>query len=123
MEADPKVIQALQASVAYAEKAQPLIEKAAQEEAAAAKLVPEVVDNLVKAGYLVAGQREKAAASLQSHVKALEALNKLATASQTSKAASEPPTLGAGVPPAAPASADGKTVKESEQIWQRAFGR
>jgi len=122
MEADPKVLQALQASVAYAEKAQPLIEKAAQDEAAAAKLVPEVVDNLIKAGYLVAEQREKAATSLTSHVKALEALNKLAAVTQTAKAAAAPPSLGAPVALAAPA-ATGGTVKESEQIWQRAFGR
>ncbi len=120
MEIDPNV---LQESVDFIAEAQPLLQKAAETEAAVAAAVPEVVDNLIKRGFVEANAREAAITNLQDPRKMLVALNKLAEIQTREKAASAPATMGAADASSSKvASNGGSKMKESDKVFLSRFG-
>jgi polyhydroxyalkanoate synthesis regulator phasin len=117
----------LQDVVAYVEKTNGILEKAASTEAEVANRAPAVVDALIKAGMLDADKRETAIDNVRDPLKTLESLRKTAEFMQkTASAAAKPAEMGSGAEmhKTAGSSESGKdTMKESDRIWMQHFGR
>ena len=123
MEVDAKVMQEL---VEYVGTTQPLLQEAAEQETKAAEmrtkvaaLAPTIVDVLIKQGFVPPEIRDRAIANIQDPIKALESLQKIASA-QTVKQA-EVPSMGTGADLAHTGS-DTRKMKESDQVFLRKFG-
>lgn len=120
MDIDPKD---LQLSVDYIAGAQPLLQKAAETEAAVAAFMPELVDKLIKRGFIEADARETAIKNLQDPVRALKSLEKLAEIQSREKTAAAPQTLGSAERSTSKtASNSGKPMKESDKVFLSKFG-
>lgn len=83
--------------------------------------VPQVVDALVKSGFVDAANRDSAIKTMQADpMKSLECLEKLASLMPvTSKS---PDSLGGVVATTAKTASQQTQKSESEQLWDRAFG-
>jgi hypothetical protein len=77
----------------YVEQTSKLLEKQASTDAEVAKRAPEVVDTLIKRGFINENARAKAIEAVHDPLKVLESLQK--TAEAVAKRESAPPTLGA----------------------------
>jgi len=102
--------------VDYIEKTGSLLNEVAMQKQAAAQQIPDVVDALIKRGFLERKDRERAVVALRDPVKALASLKK--TAESFHK---EPPTLGgpAVVKKASGASSSGS---EADAAFLRGIG-
>jgi hypothetical protein len=110
--------------VDYIEQTQPVLEKAAAVEAEVAKMVPQVVDELIEKGALAVNERDRAILNLQNPVKALKSLSVLA-GSMGEKNASAPPKLGGPAGQSKEASDNNgntKPMKESDRVFYERLG-
>lgn len=122
MEIDPNV---LQESVDFIAEAQPLLQKAAETEAAVAAAVPELVDNLIKRGFVEASVRDTAIKNMQDPLRLISAMNKLAEIQTREKAAAAPApaTLGAAEVSNSKTAGSGQSkMKESDKVFLSRFG-
>jgi polyhydroxyalkanoate synthesis regulator phasin len=83
----------LEGVIDYVEQTSKLFEKQASTDAEVAKRAPEVVDTLIKRGFINENQRVKAIEAVHDPLKVLESLQK--TAEAVARRESAPPTLGA----------------------------
>lgn len=101
--------------VSYIEKTSALLGEVAMKKQAAAQRAPEVVDVLIKRGFLEARDRARAIVAIQDPVKAMESLKKTAEQSFV-----PPPTIGR---PAQEKHAAGKGTKsEADLAFERGIG-
>ena len=108
--------------VDYVEKAQPIIEKAAETEKKIAELAPTVVDALIEKGALDANDRDRAIVNIQNPVKALESMKKLAaTVGQVPKAPAVEP-MGTSENEKTAASNQSSEMSEADRRFFQAFG-
>jgi len=109
--------------VSYVQETQPIITKLAATEAKVAELAPKVVDTLIEKGALDASQRERAIVNIQNPVKALESLQKLASAQKSASKTTDPEPMGVPVNTKNASDDSGKSkMKESDAVWLRGFG-
>lgn len=112
--------EAVAGMVDYMESSQKLLQKIASEREAVRNNVPEVVDQLIKAGLLDSAARDTAIQTLgDSHIKALESLK---VAAETRSAA--PPLLGSSVSEksaAAPADPYNRFTSEADRNFEQAL--
>jgi hypothetical protein len=83
---------------------------------AAAALVPNVVETLVKCGYITNEQRQKAAQSLQEPVKVLDTLQRIALSTAVKSAEAEKASLGES---STPVKDNKSTVKTASTVGTR----
>jgi hypothetical protein len=83
----------LEGVIDYVEQTSKLLEKQASTDAEVSKRAPDVVDTLIKKGFINENQRAKAVEAVHDPLKVLESLQKTAEAVARREAA--PPTLGA----------------------------
>lgn len=102
--------------VDYIEKTSGLLNDVAMQKQAAAQRVPEVVDVLIKRGFLERKDRERAINALQDPLKALESLKKTAESTFT-----PPPALGAPVVEKK-ASGRASNVSEADRAFMSQIG-
>lgn len=121
MEVTPEFLQGV---VAYVEKTNEFLEKAAGIDAEVAKRAPAVVDTLIKAGMLDADKRDIAITNVLDPLKTIESLRKTAEFIQKTPTAVKPPEMGSGAEMHKTAgSSDQRSVqKESDRIWESHFG-
>jgi len=93
VEVDTKVLEAV---VDYVEQATGYAQKQAEIEKAVAERGPEVVDALIKAGFVTEDKRESAIRATSDPRKVLESLEKTAKLKAGRKSASAPEPLGTG---------------------------
>lgn len=112
----------LQDVVAFVEKTNEVLEKAASQEAQMAQMAPAVVDELVKAGLLDEAQRDKAIITVQDPLKAMESLRKTAAAMAKQPA---PASMGRGEEiktASAQARSNEPYQSEADRIFLQRFG-
>ena len=116
MDIDPKAAQAM-VTIATG-NVELLRELDAREEQtkAAAVLVPNVVDTLVKCGYITNEQRQKAAQSLQEPAKVLDTLQRIALSTSVKTAEAEQAALGES---STPVKDNKSTVKAAATVGAR----
>jgi hypothetical protein len=117
-------VSVLQDMVAYVEKSNSILEKAASTDAELAKRAPGIVDELIKAGMLDADKRDVAIENVRDPLKTAESLRKTAEFMQKAAAAhKEPAAMGAGAEMHKSAgSSESKDMKESDKVFMQAFG-
>ena len=86
----------MKATVEFVSEATPLLKEAKERKQAAYRLIPSVVDTLVKCGFLTNDQRVKAAQTLQDPSKVLQSLMNVARLRTKSAGEEQPARLGAG---------------------------
>lgn len=116
----------LQDMVAYVEKSNEILEKAASQETEVSQRAPAVVDSLIKAGLLNADQRNSALQRIQDPLKALESLRKTAEVLVSRVEAQNPGSLGLGESVKSASTSVSSTnvgkKKESDIAFEKAFG-
>lgn len=116
MDIDPKAAQAM---VTIASGNVELLRELDAHEAqtkAASALVPNVVDTLVKCGYITNEQRQKAAQSLQEPAKVLDTLQRIALSTSVKSAEAEKAALGES---STPVKDNKSTVKAASTVGAR----
>jgi hypothetical protein len=119
MEVDAEVLQDM---VAYIEKSQELLEKAASVENSISEQAPSVVDSLIKAGLLDSEQRQLALVRIQDPLKALESLKKTAEAYRKPVVTTSLGTPGEIKSAGVSREGSAPKEKESDRIWNQSFG-
>ena len=101
--------------VDYVEQTSALLNSVAMQKQAAAQRAPEVVDVLIKRGFLEGKDRERAIIAIQDPVKALESLKKTAEASFV-----PPPAMGG--PSTEKKASNGPKHSEADAAFMRGIG-
>lgn len=119
----------MKATVEFVSEATPLLKEAEERKQAADKLIPNVVDTLVKCGFLTNEQRGKAAQTLQDPSKVLQSLMNVALLKTKSASDERPASLGAGTTvqrdnakTASASTLAGVKTSEADQRFLRNFG-
>jgi hypothetical protein len=128
MDIDPKAAQAMVTiATGNVELLRDLDAREEQTKAASA-LVPNVVDTLVKCGYITNEQRQKAAQSLQEPAKVLDTLQRIALSTAVKNAEAEKASLGESSTPRNDTKSTVKTASTvgtrspADENFLRAFG-
>lgn len=130
MELTPEIAGAM---VDYLEVTLPIIEKQAEVASTVKQEAPEVVDFLIKRGFVAENRRDQAIAAASNHAKVLAALKKTAERSTLQKVADggEPPKMGGPVGGSelkekraslAPSYARNTRLEDADRKFLTAFG-
>ena len=130
MELTPEIAGAM---VDYLEVTLPIVEKQAEVASTVRQEAPEVVDFLIKRGFVAENRREQAITAASNHAKVLAALKKTAERSTPQKVAegAEPPKIGGPVSgnqggekqaSLSPSYARNTRIEEADRRFLSAFG-
>lgn len=109
--------------VSYVEATQPMVEELATIKAAMAEAAPATVDKLIEAGFLPQEKRAQAIVAIQDPPKAMDSLQKLASALVEQRTPQPPAKLGQGQSTVKTASTGQKEkYSEADKAYLRRLG-